>query len=323
VSTSEQINRVALAINPTAGKGRGARSGLQAADRLRASGLEVDELIGKDAEDLHGQVLHALRSGLEALVVVGGDGMVHLGVTSVALTGIPLGIIAAGTGNDVARALKLPIHDPQAAAEVILQGLSAGVGSGAGHRRTIDAVRCTPSGQAPGGAADRWFAGVLGAGFDALVNERANHWTRPRGRSRYILAMLRELPVFRPRTYTIDLDGERRVTAAMLIAVANGPSYGGGMRVCPDAIMDDGLLDVMLVEPLSRARFLSIFPRVYSGTHVSNPRVIMLRGSRITLDAPGIVAYADGERIGPLPLTCEVVPGAIVMLAPDGLLEQQ
>jgi diacylglycerol kinase (ATP) len=320
VSTSEQINTVAIAINPTAGKGRGSRSGLEAADRLRASGLDVDELIGKDAEDLHGQVLHALRSGIEALVVVGGDGMVHLGVTSVALTGIPLGVIPAGTGNDVARALKLPIDDPQAAAEVILRGLS---GTGTAHRRTIDAVRCTPSGQPPGGDADRWFAGVLGAGFDALVNERANHWTRPRGRSRYILAMLRELPVFRPRTYTIDLDGERRVTAAMLIAVANGPSYGGGMRVCPDAIMDDGLLDVMLVEPLSRARFLSIFPRVYSGTHVSNPRVIMLRGSRITLDAPGIVAYADGERIGPLPLTCEVVPGAVVMLAPDGLLEQQ
>jgi diacylglycerol kinase (ATP) len=162
----------------------------------------------------------------------------------------------------------------------------------------------------------RWFVGVLGAGFDAVVNERANGWARPRGRSRYILAMLRELPVFRPRRYTIDLDGQRLSTAAMLVAVANGPSYGGGMRVAPDARLDDGLLDVMVVEPLSRLRFLSIFPRVYAGTHVSDPRVSVRRGRRVVLDAPGIVAYADGERITALPLTCEVVPAAVIVLAP-------
>ena len=264
---SDQPQRISLAINPTAGKGRGLRSGAQAAQQLKAAGLEVDELLGKDAEDLHGQVRHALQTGTDALVVVGGDGMVHLGVTAVALTGVPLGIVPAGTGNDVAQALNLPIHDPQAAAEMIVRGLSRPE-----HRRTIDAIRCRPAGRptgpAPGGhnapdapnvhdghdapgGPDRWFAGVLGAGFDALVNERANRWTHPRGRSRYILAMLRELPVFRPRIYHLELDGEARVTAAMLIAVANGPSYGGGMRVCPDAVLDDGLLDLMLVEPLS------------------------------------------------------------------------
>jgi diacylglycerol kinase (ATP) len=102
----------------------------------------------------------------------------------------------------------------------------------------------------------------------------------------------------------------------MLVAVANGPSYGGGMRVAPDAVLDDGLLDLMVVEPLSRARFLSIFPRVYAGTHVRDPRVSVRRGRRVTVDAPGIVAYADGERIGALPLTCEVVPGTLVVLAP-------
>lgn len=285
---------------------------------MRADGFQVDELTGKDADDLRGQVQHAVRSGVDALVLVGGDGMVQLGVTEVAGTGLPLGIVAAGTGNDVARALNLPIHDPEASAEVIRRGLT-----GDGHRRLIDAVRCTPTGLAPGDQPVRYFAGVLCAGFDALVNERANRWTHPRGRSRYILAMLRELPVFKPRTYLLELDGERRTSAAMLVAVANGPSYGGGMRVCPDAALDDGLLDVMLVEPLSRARFLAIFPRVYSGSHTRNPRVIMWRGSRITLDAPGIVAYADGERIGALPLTCEVVPGAVVMLARRALLEHR
>jgi diacylglycerol kinase (ATP) len=299
---------------------------------LRAVGVEVDELTGKDADDLRGQVQHALRQPLDALVVVGGDGMVHLGVGQVAGTGVPLGIVAAGTGNDVARALGLPIRDPEAGADVVLRGLAEPSAAppelaqpaAAQHRRIVDAIRCTPGpatqdraqiGDLANGDV-RWFAGVLGAGFDALVNERANGWTRPRGRARYVLAMLRELPVFRPRMYTIELDGQLLRTAAMLVAVANGPSYGGGMRVAPDALLDDGLLDVMLVEPLSTARFLSIFPRVYAGTHVTDPRVSVRRGRTVTLDAPGIVAYADGERIGPLPLTCQVVPGALVVLAP-------
>ena len=324
-------------MNPTAGQGRGLRAGAVVAARLRAAGVQVDELTGKDADDLRGQVQHALKQPLDALVVVGGDGMVHLGVGQVAGTGMPLGIVAAGTGNDVARALGLPIRDPEAGADVVLRGLaepdvaeSDGVRpdgarpDAAQHRRIIDAIRCTP-GKTSGDSAQihdlapddvRWFAGVLGAGFDALVNERANGWTRPRGRSKYVLAVLRELPVFRLRMYTIELDGQRRETAAMLVAVANGPSYGGGMRVAPDARLDDGLLDVMVVEPLSPVRFLSIFPRVYAGTHVTDPRVSVRRGRTVTVDAPGIVAYADGERIGPLPLTCQVVPGAVVVLAP-------
>jgi diacylglycerol kinase (ATP) len=284
---------------------------------LRAAGVTVEELTGRDADELRAKVRRAIAAGVDALVVVGGDGMVQLGVGAVAQTGVPLGIIAAGTGNDVARALALPIRDPEAAVAMVLRGLAAPEpGSTEGHRHAIDAIRCVRVGQTPGGESDHWYAGVLGAGFDALVNERANRWNRPRGRSRYVLAMLRELPVFRPRSYTLELDGERRVCAAMLVAVANGPSYGGGMRVCPDAVLDDGLLDLMMVEPLSRIAFLSIFPRVYAGTHVSDPRVIIWRGSRVTLDAPGIVAYADGERIGPLPLTCEIVGGAVLILAP-------
>jgi diacylglycerol kinase (ATP) len=314
--TGNPPGRIALAVNPTSGRGRGRRAGQAAVERLRAGGAQVEVLIGADADDLRGQIEQAVRSGIGALVMVGGDGMVHLGVTQVASSGIPLGIIPAGTGNDVARALELPLADPQAAADVVLGG----------QQRVIDAVRCT-AGARPGAVPDReipspapapeptWFAGVLGAGFDALVNERANQWTRPRGSSRYVLAMLRELPVFRPRDYTLVLDGERLETAAMLVAVANTPSYGGGMRVCPEAVPDDGLLDVMVVEPMSRARFLAIFPRVYAGTHVSDPRVVIRRARTVALDAPGIVAYADGERIGPLPLTCEVGPGSVRILA--------
>jgi diacylglycerol kinase (ATP) len=157
---------------------------------------------------------------------------------------------------------------------------------------------------------------VLGAGFDAVVNERANAWSWPRGRARYIAAMLRELPVFTPRACTIDLDGEVWSTAAMLVAVGNGPSYGGGMRVTPDARMDDGLLDVMVVEPISRTQLLRIFPRVYAGTHVEHPAVTVRRARQVTVAARGIVGYGDGERFGPLPITCTAVRGALQILAP-------
>ena len=131
----------------------------------------------------------------------------------------------------------MPTDDWAAAADLIRRGVD---GAG-GPRVGVDAVRCT------GENLGRWFAGVLAAGFDAVVNERANGWSRPRGRMRYNLAIARELPVFRPRSYTIDLDGECWQTAAMLVALGNAPCYGGGMRVCPDARMDDGLLDVLVL----------------------------------------------------------------------------
>lgn len=249
----------------------------------------------------------ALDGGLDAFVVVGGDGMVNLGVNLTAGTGVPLGIIAAGTGNDIARALELPVWDPSAGADTVLAGLSAA------SPCRIDGVRCLDADQAV-----HWFAGVLGAGFDALVNERANGWSWPRGPMRYNLAIARELPVFRPRTYRLELDGELWCTEAMLVAIANGPSYGGGMRVCPDARMDDGLLDVLVVEPISRREFVRIFPRVYAGTHVLHPRVVIRRARQVQVRAEGIVGYADGERMAPLPLSCEAVPHALTLLAPPG-----
>ena len=304
--------RVALAVNPTSGQGRGARAGAAAADHLGAAGLDVRWLTGDDAPDLAARVRATLAGDRstrpEALVVVGGDGMVNLGVNAVAGTSLPLGIVPAGTGNDIARALGLPTDDVAAAAGVLLQALADG------SRRVVDAARCAWR-EPAGTSGSRWFAGVLGAGFDAIVNERANGWRWPRGRAKYVGAMLRELPVFRPRAYTIELDGEVWATPAMLVTVGNGPSYGGGMRVCPDAELDDGLVDVMVVEPLSRPEFLRIFPRVYAGTHVEHPAVTVRRARSVTVAAAQIVGYGDGERFGPLPMTIDVVPRALHVLA--------
>jgi diacylglycerol kinase (ATP) len=300
--------RVALAVNPTSGQGRGARVGAAAADHLGAAGLDVRWLTGDDAPDLEARVRATLAAGVEALVVVGGDGMVNLGVNAVAGTPLPLGIVPAGTGNDIARSLGLPVDDVAAAAGVLRQALADGT------RRVVDAARCAWR-DPDGSAGSQWFAGVLGAGFDAIVNERANGWRWPRGRAKYVTAMLRELPVFKPRAYTIELDGEVWATPAMLVAVGNGPSYGGGMRVCPDAELDDELLDVMVVEPLSRLEFLRIFPRVYAGTHVEHPAVTVRRARSVTVAATDIVGYGDGERFGPLPMTIDAVPRALNVLA--------
>jgi diacylglycerol kinase (ATP) len=174
--------------------------------------------------------------------------------------------------------------------------------------RVVDAVRCT------GGGDPRWFAGVLAAGFDAVVNERANGWRWPRGSARYTLAVLRELPAFREREYTLELDGVRHTTSAMIVAVANTAAYGGGMRIAPGARPDDGLLDVVVAGPIGRLEFARVFPRVFAGRHVDHPHVHVHRAAQVSVDTPGVVGYADGERIGPLPLRCEAVPGALHLL---------
>ncbi len=293
--------RIGLVVNPTSGKNRGMSLGLEVAYRLRGAGHEVLELSDESFAAARDRALGAIAQGLDVLAVVGGDGMVHLGVNLAAETKVPLAIIAAGTGNDVARGLGLPVHDPVRAADVVTTGVP----------RTIDTIRHI---DAHGDR--RWYAGVLGAGFDSLVNERANTWPWPKGQMRYNLAILRELPLFRAIPYAITVDGVRHETRAMLVVVANGPSYGGGMRVAPDAQFDDGQADVVILHEISTLEFLKVFPKVFKGAHVTHPAVEIIRGRTVTLEAEGIVAYADGERFAPLPITLETVPGAVTVLAP-------
>jgi diacylglycerol kinase (ATP) len=138
----------------------------------------------------------------------------------------------------------------------------------------------------------------------------------PKGPSRYIIALLAELARLKPLAYRLTLDGEVIETKAVLVALGNGVSLGGGMKITPDAQLDDGLLDVLMVKPLSRFNFLRIFPRVFAGTHVTDPRVRIERAKTVRIEADGIVAYGDGERIAPLPIDVEVVPGAVRVLAP-------
>lgn len=286
---------IALLTNPTAGKGNGERCRDLAIGRLRDAGLEVRSLQGRNADEALELAHRSVADGVDALVVCGGDGMVHLGIQAVGGTDIPLGIIPCGTGNDVARYLGLPRKDPRGAADVVIGG----------RTRTIDL--------ASGGG--RFFATVLAAGFDAIVNERANAMTWPRGQMRYNIATLAELRTFRPLSYVLDLDGVERRVEAMLVAVGNGPSFGGGLRITEGAELDDGLLDVVIIKAMSKPDLVRTYPKLFRGTHTSHPAYEHHLVRRVTVAAPGIVSYADGERFGPLPLTIECVPGALRLLA--------
>jgi diacylglycerol kinase (ATP) len=287
--------QIALLTNQTSGKGRGAAARAAALPRLRQAGFEVRDLVGADADESLDLARAAVAEGAWALVVCGGDGMVHLGVQAVAGTPTHLGIVPAGTGNDVARYVDLPRTDPVAAADRVV----------ASTPRRLDLAR----------SGDRWFVTVLAAGFDAVVNERANHMTWPRGQMRYNIATLAELRTFRPLPYTLDLDGQQRRLEAMLVAVGNGPSFGGGLRITEGALLDDGMLDVVIIKPMSRPELVRTYPKLFKGTHVHHPQYEHHRVRRVTVAAPGIVAYADGERFGALPLTVESDPGALSILA--------
>ncbi len=294
--------RIVVAINPNASFGRGREVGPAVVTTLRGLGHEVTSLIEPDFAQLLDATRAAVAEKPDALVVVGGDGMINLGVQALEGSRVPLGIVPSGTGNDMARGLGIPVDDTESAIEALAAALQR-------PARTIDAGTIGFA-----GGRSR-FACILSAGFDALVNERANRMTRPRGRSRYTIALLVELARLRPLEYTLTLDGVVHRERALLVAVANNLSFGGGMKVAPDAQLDDGLFDVVLVRPLGRLAFLRIYPRVFAGTHVTDPRVVVHRAASVRIEAEGVVAYADGERIAPLPVDIAMDAGGLRVLA--------
>jgi diacylglycerol kinase (ATP) len=289
------LREIALITNPTSGKGKGARARDVALGRLRGAGLVVRNLEGRDAHEALELAHQCVADGVSALVVCGGDGMVHLAVQALAGTGTALGIIPAGTGNDVARYFDLPRKDVLAAADRVI----------AGRTRTIDLAR----------SGDKYFVSVLAAGFDAIVNERANRMTWPKGQMRYNLATLAELRTFEPIPYTLELDGVTRRLDAMLVAVGNGPSFGGGLRITEGALFDDGMLDVVIIKPMTKPDLIRTYPKLFKGTHIHHPQYEHHRVREVTVASPGIVTYADGERFGALPLTISAAPDALTVIA--------
>lgn len=292
--------RIGLLANPSAGR-RGAGSlATEVASLLRRDGHTVLDLSAADLETARSRVSEAIAAGeIDVLAAMGGDGTVHHAANLCAQAPVALALIAMGTGNDNARHLGIPGRDAATVAQFLASA----------PERKIDLGRVVAEGR------ERWFIGVLGAGFDTKVNDRGKTLTRLHGTPRYLAAVALELRTFSGLEYAVTVDGERIDTTAMLVAVGNGPDFGGGMKVCPDAKVDDGLLDVLILHRVSRGEFLSVFPRVFTGGHVRHPKVQILRGTRVLLDSPGIRSQADGEDFLPLPITVEAVPGALTILS--------
>ncbi|HKT04672.1 MAG TPA: diacylglycerol kinase [Rugosimonospora sp.] len=301
--TSITAGQVAVLLNPTAGRGRFQDQLPAVLDALRAGGRDVAALDAGTPEEALRECQAAVDGGAGALVAVGGDGTLHLALQAVAGTGIPFGAVPAGTGNDFVTDLGLPTEAVPAA-----QAVAGALRDG--RTRTVDLARMTG-----GDGRRRWFGAVLAAGFDAVVNERANRMSFPKGPRRYDIAILVELLKLRPRRYTLRLDGTEHQVDAVLVAVGNTASYGGGMRICPGADPTDGLLDVVVGARMGRGTMMRIKPHLYQGTHVQHPLVTTYRAARVELAAEGITGYADGERAFPLPVTITCEPGALALLA--------
>ena len=288
--------RVVIVANPRAGGGRARDVAIAAQNSLSEAGIQVTLHLPTTREQLRTETAHACESKPAVVLACGGDGTVHDVLQSTIPTNTPLGVIPAGTGNDIARSLGLPGKTNQK----FFQKLAYSI-----HHHdfeSIDASQITVEGK------QQWSLGVISAGLDSDVNERANRMTHFRGTTRYILALLAELRAFPLHNYTVTIDSTKRTGSAILIAVGNGGQYGGGMKICPQADMTDGLLDITWVDPAPRRTVLRLFPLIYSGRHVNSPLVHTYRGSEISIESPDSMIYADGERIGPTPALIQVVP---------------
>jgi diacylglycerol kinase (ATP) len=303
---------VYLIVNPSAGRGRARARATLVHSALEAAQIPVVVKEPGSVAQTVSQAADAWATNARAVVACGGDGTVNQvlqGLMEAATGGERpvLGLVPAGTGNDNARTLGVPV-EPQEAAQALVAGLTAQ------RNRRVDLARVRT------GDRTAWFIGVLSTGFDSSVNERANRRRWPSGRAKYILAMLAELGSFQPCDYQVSIDGTPAHGPGMLVAVGNGANYGGGMRICPSARVDDGQLDLTWVGPVSKAAFLRVFPRVFAGTHLDHPHVRALRGTQVTIMAPNQVAYADGERIGGLPVQIELVADALEVVGASNVV---
>jgi len=282
----------ALVINPVSGQGKGVTVGTYVAGFLQQRSINYTIVTGNSSVSLldHLQTFIDKNPQCQGVIAVGGDGLLHILLQRIVPAQIPFTLIPAGTGNDFVRTLGWDLQE-------IDQQLNS-------------VLTTEPSAIDLGLVDGEWFGAILSTGFDSVVNEKANTMQWPKGPMKYNAAIAIELPRFKPRHYEITLDDRTMSTEAMLIAVSNGRSYGGGMLVCPNASISDGYFDVMVLHPVTKLEFLKVFPKVFAGTHVTHPAVEIVRSKTIRIESKA-VAYADGERIGQLPVVAECINSAV------------
>ncbi|MGA4507685.1 diacylglycerol/lipid kinase family protein [Propionibacteriaceae bacterium G1746] len=302
-----------VVVNPKAGNGRAHRLLPRILAELVASHpdahLQVHQTTSFDDARLRTiQAVERARPDLpdgqaDSLVVVGGDGMAHLGVNACSGTPVRLGVIPAGTGNDFCRGVGIPTS-VKSATRVVAEGVVDRIDVNAARGRLAD------------GAEQRFVGCVVSTGYDAKVNLRTNEASLPLGALSYGWTALSELVRFEPMAYRITIDGRRWQLPAMLIAVASSGYFGGGMNIAPGADVTDGLLDITVVHPVSRATLLRLLPAMYSGRFIRDPAIEQLRAREVTIDGDDMFAMADGEYLGDVPLTVRVEPAALSIYRP-------
>lgn len=279
-------------VNAAAGRGATGDVGrrLVAAAEERGHAVEVVSAESSDAASTAARA--AIDAGVDRLVVVGGDGTVHQAIQVVAESGVAFGVVPAGSGNDFAAAMGLPSEVPAAIERAL------------GPARPIDLIRL----------GDRYGATVATLGVSVEVTIRAGRLRWPRGPSKYSVATLLELPRMRDYPLRLRVDGELHEVAPNLVGIANTSTFGGGMRIAPDADARDGVLDVVLIGPATRRTMLRLLPKAGSGGHIGHPDVRVLRGARIEVDADEAFRVdVDGEAVGHTPIVIEARPGALLL----------
>jgi len=291
-----------VVANPSAGHGKAGQLIGRVTTGLHRLRVPHEIRVSESGPDLERLARAAAEGGTRLVAALGGDGTSSLVANGILGTGAALAALPAGTGDDFAKAIGAGKLDT--AIELLANPKTV----------DLDVIEVTT------GAAKRSFINIAGAGFDSEVNETANAMTVNLGATgTYLAALVKTLSKYSPASFTIQVDDERMELDAMLVEVGSGRWTGGGMKVLPDAVMNDGLLDVCIVEALSKTAFLRAFPRVFLGSHTTHPKVRMRRGTRVEVEANRrVLVYADGEPVGSLPAIFEVRPAALpVVVGPD------
>ena len=298
---AQHRRHVVLIVNPVSGGGKGRTTLERALPLFRERAVDPRVIVTRAGSEVTHVTRQAVEDGSNFVVAVGGDG--HLAAVGEALvgTGTPLAVLPAGSANDYARIIGMPRRDPAAAIDALLDGAA----------RSVDAIRVS------NGTTSRVFMNVVGTGFDAVVARTAGQMPFLRSGGRYVLAIARELPRFKAARLQLTVDGQPHDLRAMMVAIANGHSYGGGMRIAPGAALDDGKLDICIVGEVSKTQFMRAFPLVFRGTHVTHPAVTMLTGTDIRLEAERqLPLVGDGELVRGLPARVKVLPAALSVVFP-------
>lgn len=281
-----------VVVNPRAGLGAAASIASKIVGFLQSNSVAYRMISPNSVDETKSLVRSSLQNGdITKLLSVGGDGLFHLLLQFAVEFTVPLAIAPGGTGNDFYRTLGWFGSDLNQFLQRIISSEPLAVDLG-----VVDG---------------EYFGAVLSSGFDSVVNERANQMKWPKGPAKYNAAIALELPKFKAIEFKIFADEKILEIEAMLIAIGNGRSYGGGMQVCPNADLHDGFLDIMILHPISKYEFIKVFPTVYKGTHIEHPEVQTLRAKRVRIESSA-VAYADGERIGQLPVQVESLPQTLL-----------